>query len=51
MERNIERTRKETLEVVKLGDLIEKLINFYESGDNTDLKEWFYETSIDGIQF
>ena len=28
----------------------EKLINFYESGDNTDLKEWFYETSIDGIQ-
>ena len=29
----------------------EKLINFYESGDNTDLKEWFYETSIDGIQF
>lgn len=29
----------------------EKLINFYESGDNTDLKEWIYETSIDGIQF
>ena len=28
----------------------EKLINFYESGDNTDLKEWIYETSIDGIQ-
>lgn len=28
----------------------EKLINFYKSGDNTDLKEWIYETSIDGIQ-
>ena len=27
----------------------EKLIKFYESGDNTDLKEWIYETSIDGI--
>ena len=27
----------------------EKLIKFYEAGDNTDLKEWIYETSIDGI--
>ena len=27
----------------------EKLIKFYESGDNTDLKQWIYETSIDGI--
>ena len=27
----------------------EKLIKFYESGDNTDLKNWIYETSIDGI--
>ena len=27
----------------------EKLIEFYESGDNADLKEWIYETSIDGI--
>ena len=27
----------------------EKLINYYESGDNTDLKQWIYETSIDGI--
>ena len=26
-----------------------KLINYYESGDNTDLKQWIYETSIDGI--
>jgi prophage maintenance system killer protein len=27
----------------------EKLIKFYESADNTDLKQWIYETSIDGI--
>lgn len=27
----------------------EKLIKFYETGDNTDLKEWIYNTSIDGI--
>ena len=27
----------------------EKLIKFYESSDNTDLKQWLYETSIDGI--
>lgn len=29
----------------------EKLIKFYETGDNTDLKEWIYETSIDGIDY
>lgn len=28
----------------------EKLIKFYETGDNTDLKSWIYETSIDGIE-
>ena len=27
----------------------EKLINFYKTDDNTDLKEWIYNTSIDGI--
>lgn len=27
----------------------EKLIKFYETGDNTGLKQWIYETSIDGI--
>ena len=27
----------------------EKLMKFYESGDNTDLKQWIYKTSIDGI--
>ena len=28
----------------------EKLIKFYESGDNTDLKEWIYDNCIDGIE-
>ena len=27
----------------------EKLIKFYETGDNWELKKWLYETSIDGI--
>lgn len=27
----------------------EKLIKFYETNDNTDLKQWIYKTSIDGI--
>ena len=27
----------------------EKLIKFYETGDNADLKQWLYDTSIDGI--
>ena len=27
----------------------EKLIKFYETGDNKDLKNWIYQTSIDGI--
>ena len=29
----------------------EKLIKFYETGDNKDLKEWIYNTSIDGIDY
>ena len=28
----------------------EKLIKFYESNDMTDLKQWIYDTSIDGIE-
>ena len=27
----------------------EKLIKYYETGDNHDLKNWIYDTSIDGI--
>ncbi|UKI26313.1 MAG: Fic family protein [Bacilli bacterium] len=28
----------------------EKLIKYYESGNMTELKEWIYKTSIDGIE-
>ena len=28
----------------------EKLIKFYETGDNSDLKQWIYDNCIDGIQ-
>ena len=28
---------------------LEKLIKFYEYGDDNDLKQWIYDTSIDGI--
>lgn len=27
----------------------EKLIKFYGTGNNDDLKQWIYDTSIDGI--
>lgn len=27
----------------------EKLIKFYKTGDNTDLKQWIYDNCIDGI--
>ena len=28
----------------------EKLITFYETGDNLDLKQWIYDNAIDGIE-
>lgn len=28
----------------------EKLIEFYETGHNANLKQWIYNTSIDGIE-
>lgn len=36
--------------VEEIGSYFTKLINYYETGDNTDLKMWLYETSIDGIE-
>ena len=29
----------------------EKLIKFYETGNNSDLKQWIYNNCIDGIDF
>ena len=31
-------------------NFFEKLIKFYETGDEKDLKQWIYDTSIDGIE-
>lgn len=35
--------------VEEIGSYFTKLINYYETGDNTDLKNWIYESSVDGI--
>ena len=35
--------------VEEIGNYLTKLINYYETGDNEDLKKWLYETSVDGI--
>ena len=36
--------------VDKIGDYFTRLIKYYETGDNTELKEWIYENSIDGLE-
>ena len=38
-----------TISVENQPVFFEKLIKFYETGDNEDLKNWIYQTSIDGI--
>lgn len=30
---------------------LEKLIKYYETGENAELKKWLYDTSIDGMEF
>lgn len=35
--------------VEKIGNYLTNLIEYYESGDNTKLKEWIYENCIDGV--
>ena len=35
--------------VEEIGNYLTKLIEYYESGDNTMLKEWIYENCIDGV--
>lgn len=35
--------------VEKIGDYFVKLINYYETGDNADIKKWIYDNCIDGI--
>ena len=31
------------------AEFFKKLIKFYETNDMSDLKQWIYDTSIDGI--
>ena len=38
-----------TISMENQSVFFEKLIKYYESGNNEDLKQWIYETSIDGI--
>lgn len=35
--------------VEEIGNYFTRLIHYYETGDNNELKKWLYETSIDGI--
>lgn len=36
--------------IEKIGDYFTRLIKYYETNDNTELKIWLYETSIDGVE-
>lgn len=36
--------------IEKIGDYFIRLIKYYETNDNAELKEWLYDTSIDGIE-
>ena len=35
--------------VEKIGNYLTKLTLYYETGDNTKLKEWLYDNCIDGV--
>lgn len=35
--------------IEEIGNYFTRLINYYETGDNFELKEWLYKTSVDGI--
>lgn len=36
--------------VEKIGEYFIKLVDYYETGDNKDLKEWIYDNCIDGVE-
>lgn len=36
--------------VEKIGDYFTKLIEYYETGDNNNLKKWVYDNCIDGVE-
>ena len=35
--------------VEEIGNYLTRLVEYYETGDNTKLKEWLYENCIDGV--
>lgn len=35
--------------VEEIGDYFTKLINYYETGDNSELKNWIFDNAIDGV--
>ena len=39
-----------SIPIDKIGEYFTKLITYYETGNNTDLKLWIYENCIDGIE-
>ncbi len=36
--------------VEKIGEYFTKLIDYYETGDNNNLKKWVYDNCIDGVE-
>ena len=36
--------------VEKIGEYFTKLIDYYETGDNKNLKKWVYDNCIDGVE-
>lgn len=39
-----------SIPIEEIGNYFVKLIKYYETNDNSELKEWLYETSVDGIE-
>lgn len=36
--------------VEKIGEYFTNLIEYYETGDNNNLKKWVYDNCIDGVE-
>ena len=34
----------------EIGNYFTKLIEYYETGNNEEIKQWIYDTSVDGIE-
>ncbi len=39
-----------SIPVDKIGEYFTKLINYYETNNSAELKEWIYNNCIDGIE-